>query len=103
MIIADFPAVISLACLMVAFKSQKQIGGSGFTSWRCYSVILTFRSGVSVLLREWEMKTLTSMKLSFIKLCFPFQSINGLGTVASVWKSLLESLKLLCYKNVSGN
>lgn len=75
-------AIISLVYLMVAFKSQKQRDGSGFTSWRCSSVILTFRSGISVLLtdmgdEEWEMKTLTFIKLSFIKLGFPLQSING--------------------------
>lgn len=39
--------MILLVSLIVAFKSQKEIDGSGFTSWRCYSVILTFRAGVS--------------------------------------------------------
>lgn len=40
-------AVILLVSLMVAFKSQREVDRSGFTSWRCYSVILTFRAGVS--------------------------------------------------------
>lgn len=49
------------------------------------------------------MKTLTFVKLSFMKLGFPLQSINGMGAVASVWKSLPGSLKLLHDKNVSDN
>lgn len=88
---------------MVDFKSQQQIGGRGFTSWRRSSVILTFRAGVSVQLREWEVKILTFVKMSFIKLGLPLQSINDVRTVASGWKSLQVNRNLLCYKKVCDN
>jgi len=44
--------VILLMSLVAAFKVQKWIDGNDFASWKHYSVVLTFRAGVSMLLRE---------------------------------------------------